>query len=53
LPPPTPGGCRDDDISPDGDKLLMMKETSSVDAPREIRVVLNWFRELPHLVPTP
>ena len=44
------------DISPDGQRFLMMKETglaaSGVVRPRKINVVLNWFEELKRLVPT-
>ena len=38
------------DISPAGDRFVMIRTDSS--APREIRVVLNWFEELRRLVPT-
>ena len=41
------------DISPDGERFLMIKEGSSNDAPRELHVVLNWFEELKRLVPAP
>ena len=41
------------DISLDGRRFLMIKEGSSNDAPRELRVVLNWFEELKRLVPAP
>ena len=41
------------DISSDGQRFLMIKEVSSNDAPRELRVVLNWFEELKRLVPAP
>ncbi len=41
------------DISPDGERFLMIKEASSNDAPRELRVVFNWFEELKRLVPAP
>jgi hypothetical protein len=37
------------DISPDGQRFLMIKETGSEQAP--INVVLNWFEELKRLVP--
>ena len=47
---------RDYDITPDGEKLLMVfpesvGETSST-PPQRIHVVLNWFNELERLVPT-
>jgi len=44
------------DISPDGRRFLMMKETglaaSGVVRSRKITVVLNWFEELKRLAPT-
>jgi len=43
------------DISPEGDRFLMLKEGSGSDetAPAtSIIVVLNWFEELKRLVPT-
>ena len=43
------------DISPDGQRFLMLKESSLPDrtsAPRSITVVQNWFEELKRLVPT-
>jgi len=41
------------DISPDGNRFLMMKETeSAAEIPRKINVVLNWFEELKKRVPT-
>ncbi len=44
------------DISPDGKRFLMMKESGSSQAaspgPRKIVVVLNWFEELKQRVPT-
>jgi len=39
------------DISPEGQRFLMIKETEP--APAQINVVLNWFEELKRLVPTP
>ena len=45
------GFRREYDISPDGQRFLMIKEGSSNDAPRELHVVLNWFEELKRLVP--
>ena len=38
------------DISPDGQRLLMIKQE---EGPGQIHVVLNWFEELKRLVPTP
>jgi Tol biopolymer transport system component len=43
------------DISPDGKRFLMMKEsgqTSTGGAPRKINIVLNWLEELKARVPT-
>ena len=41
------------DISPDGQKFLMLKTTDSAQAsPTEIQIVLNWFEELKQRVPT-
>jgi len=39
------------DISPDGQRFLMIKEAGAGQA--QINVVLNWFEELKRLVPTP
>ena len=38
------------DVSPDGERFLMIRPTA--DAPREIHVIVNWFQELERLVPT-
>ena len=38
------------DISPDGQRFLMLKEAGTEEA--QINVVLNWFEELKRLVPT-
>ena len=38
------------DVSPDGERFLMIKESSSADS-AEFVVVLNWFEELKQLVP--
>jgi len=47
---PTGGAGGDYDISPDGQRFLMIKqEQAGVD---QINVVLNWFEELKRLVPT-
>ncbi len=46
------------DISPDGKRFLMMKETAATakpaapEAPRKINIVVNWFEELKQRVPT-
>ncbi|MDA2928037.1 hypothetical protein MYX78_12555, partial [Acidobacteria bacterium AH-259-G07] len=49
------GFGRDYDISPDGQRFLMMKageQTEESSAPTQLIVVLNWFDELKRLVPT-
>jgi hypothetical protein len=38
------------DVSPDGDRFLMVKETDSATA-APINVVVNWFDELKRLAP--
>jgi Tol biopolymer transport system component len=43
---------RNYDISPDGQRFLMIKREQDV-MPTELIVVLNWFEELKRLVPTP
>jgi WD40 repeat protein len=41
------------DVSPDGQRFLMLKPVeSAVAAPTQINVVLNWFEELKQRVPT-
>jgi Tol biopolymer transport system component len=41
------------DVSPDGQRFLMVKPTSAQEAaPTQINVVLNWFEELKQRVPT-
>jgi eukaryotic-like serine/threonine-protein kinase len=50
-----PQAGRTYDVSPDGQRFLMIKEAASTDAtsvPHEIVVVLNWTEELKRLVPT-
>ena len=44
-----PAGMQYYDISPDGQRFLMIKKD---DDPAQINVVLNWFEELKRLVPT-
>ena len=43
------------DVSPDGDRFLMLKVIGEEDGMAEphINVVLNWFEELERLAPTP
>jgi len=40
------------DVSPDGQRFLMVKPTVQTAAPTQIVVVQNWFDELKRLVPT-
>jgi hypothetical protein len=42
----------DYDVSPDGQKFLMLKANEQAQAPVQINVVLNWFEELKRKVPT-
>ncbi|MDA2927271.1 hypothetical protein MYX78_08575 [Acidobacteria bacterium AH-259-G07] len=49
------GPGRHYDISPDGQRFLMIKEggqTEDTSAPTQLIIVLNWFEELKRLVPT-
>ena len=48
------GAGRSYDISPDGQRFLMIKEAAAdtVAAPTQLHVVLNWLEELKRLVPT-
>jgi hypothetical protein len=40
------------DVSPDGQRFLMLKSTEQAgNAPTQINVVLNWFEELKQKVP--
>ena len=42
------------DVSPDGQRFLMLKPVESqTSAPTQINVVLNWFEELRRRVPAP
>jgi len=47
---PLPAGLQYYDISPDGQRFLMIRTDQ---APAQINVVQNWFEELKRLVPTP
>jgi eukaryotic-like serine/threonine-protein kinase len=51
---PAPGTTPNYDVSPDGQRFLMIKpsEASEAAAPTQINVVLNWFEELKRRVPT-
>jgi len=47
-----PPGIQYYDISPDGNRFLMMREGDLPTGQSQINVVLNWFEELKQLVPT-
>ena len=48
----TPGTLPNYDVSPDGQRFLMLKPTQQARAaPTQINVVLNWFEELKQRVP--
>lgn len=50
---PTAGTSPDYDVSPDGQRFLMLKANEQVEtAPKQIVVVQNWFEELKQKVPT-
>ena len=48
---PTPRSFPDYDVSPDGQRFLMLKADEQAQAPTQINVVLNWFEELKQKVP--
>ena len=49
---PTPATFPDYDITPDGQRFLMLKPAEAGEAaPTQINVVLNWFEELKRRVP--
>ena len=43
---PTPRSFPDYDVSPDGQRFLMVKAPEQAQAPTPINVVLNWYDEL-------
>jgi eukaryotic-like serine/threonine-protein kinase len=50
---PTPGTTPNYDVSPDGQRFLMLKSGEAGEAaPTQVNVVLNWFEELKRRVPT-
>ena len=49
---PSPNGFHFYDVSPDGQRFLMIKQSEEAAAPTQINVVLNWFEELKQKVPT-
>jgi len=46
-------GTRQYDVTPDGQRFVMIKESEEQQEAGQIHVVLNWFEELKRLVPTP
>jgi eukaryotic-like serine/threonine-protein kinase len=48
---PTPRSFPDYDVSPDGQRFLMLKASEQAQAQTQINVVLNWFEELKQKVP--
>ena len=49
---PTATTIQNYDVSPDGQRFLMLKPSESVGtAPMQINVILNWFEELKQKVP--
>jgi hypothetical protein len=48
---PTPATFPNYDVSPDGQRFLMLKAPEETTAPTQIKVVLNWFEELKRRVP--
>ena len=49
---PSPRSAPNYDVSPDGQRFLMLKATEQALAPTQINVVLNWFEELGRRVPS-
>jgi serine/threonine-protein kinase len=49
---PSPATSPNYDVSPDGQRFLMLKSAEAGEAPTQINVVLNWFEELKRRVPT-
>jgi hypothetical protein len=49
---PTPRSFPDYDVSPDGQRFLMLKPSQQTQSPAQINVALNWFEELKQRVPT-
>src|ERR1700682_4040404 len=49
---PTPATLPNHDVSPDGQRFLMLKSSESAGSATQINVVLNWFEELKRRVPT-
>ena len=51
--PSAPGFGFTYDVSPDGERFLMMKESEEATSPTQINVVLNWTEELKQRAPVP
>jgi hypothetical protein len=49
---PTPRSFQDYDVSPDGQRFLMLKAGQQAQTPDQINVVVNWTEELRQKVPT-
>jgi eukaryotic-like serine/threonine-protein kinase len=49
---PAPFPIDNYDVSPDGQRFLMLKPSEQQSAPTQINVVLNWFEELKRRVPS-
>jgi Tol biopolymer transport system component len=49
---PAPGATPNYDVSPDGQRFLMLKPVEQAQAATQIVVVQNWFEELKQKVPT-
>jgi serine/threonine protein kinase/Tol biopolymer transport system component len=49
---PTPATFPNYDVSPDGQRFLMLKPIEQAAGPTQINVVLNWFEELKRKVPS-
>jgi len=49
---PTPRSFPDYDVSPDGQRFLMLKAADQAQESAQINVVLNWFEDLKRRVPT-
>jgi serine/threonine-protein kinase len=47
----SPRSFSDYDVSPDGQRFLLLKADDQAQAPAQINVVLNWFEELKQKVP--
>jgi hypothetical protein len=49
---PAPGSVPYYDVSPDGQRFMILKPVEQAAGPTQINVVLNWFEELKQKVPT-